>query len=344
MNVIEKLATYEDQISPGVSACVGCNVELTLRTCMKVLGPNTIFAVPPGCMGGVGVVGWDKESGAKTPVFFPLLDNVASMLAGIKMHYERIGRKVNVVAFAGDGASVDAGMQCLSGAAERGDKIIYICYDNEGYMNTGYQRSGSTTKGAWTSTTPVINGHGGKKQNKKDFPMIMAMHDVPYMATMSPAYIPDMVRKLEKAMAVDNGLVYLHVYNPCVTGWGCKSDESIEVARLAVETNFAPLYEVENGVFKMSVDVKNPKPVKEFVTRFKKFRHLTEVFTDFIQITSSPYPRQKSQKIHDLLQSDTEHLQQCVLPPVPDHGYRSYQQTDRSLHQVHPEPLRTLLL
>ena len=198
MNVIEKLATYEDQISPGVSACVGCNVELTLRTCMKVLGPNTIFAVPPGCMGGVGVVGWDKESGAKTPVFFPLLDNVASMLAGIKMHYERIGRKVNVVAFAGDGASVDAGMQCLSGAAERGDKIIYICYDNEGYMNTGYQRSGSTTKGAWTSTTPVINGHGGKKQNKKDFPMIMAMHDVPYMATMSPAYIPDMVRKLEK--------------------------------------------------------------------------------------------------------------------------------------------------
>ena len=106
--------------------------------------------------------------------------------------------------------------------------------------------------------------------------MIRARHDVPYRATMSPAYIPDMVRKLEKAMAVDNGLVYLHVYNPCVTGWGCKSDESIEVARLAVETNFAPLYEVENGVFKMSVDVKNPKPVKEFVTRFKKFRHLTE--------------------------------------------------------------------
>ena len=146
MNVIDKLATYEDQISPGISACVGCNIELTLRTCMKVLGPNTIFAIPPGCMGGVGVVGWDKQSGAKTPVFFPLLDNVASMLAGIKLHYEHIGRHVNVVAFAGDGASVDAGMQCLSGAAERGDKLIYICYDNEGYMNTGYQRSGSTSK------------------------------------------------------------------------------------------------------------------------------------------------------------------------------------------------------
>ena len=140
MNVIEKLATYEDQISPGVSACVGCNVELTLRTCMKVLGPNTIFAVPPGCMGGVGVVGWDKESGAKTPVFFPLLDNVASMLAGIKMHYERIGRKVNVVAFAGDGASVDAGMQCLSGAAERGDDGIAVVADRFLFGNDDARR------------------------------------------------------------------------------------------------------------------------------------------------------------------------------------------------------------
>ncbi len=277
MNLIDKLATWEDQISPGISACVGCNVELTLRTCMKVMGPNTIFAIPPGCMGGVGVVGWDKKSGSKTPVFFPLLDNVASMLAGIKLHYEHIGRDVNVVAFAGDGATVDAGMQCLSGAAERGDKIIYICYDNEGYMNTGYQRSGSTTKGAWTSTTPVNHlGQGGKRQNKKDFPLIMAMHDIPYMATMNPAYIPDMVRKLEKAKEIKTGLVYLHVYNPCVTGWGFQSDFSIEVSRLAVESNFAPLYEVENGKFKMSVEIRNPKPVKEFLSRFKKFSHLTD--------------------------------------------------------------------
>jgi pyruvate/2-oxoacid:ferredoxin oxidoreductase beta subunit len=297
MTIIDKLATYEDQISPGISACVGCNVELTLRTCLKVLGSNTIFAIPPGCMGGVGVVGWDKQSGAKVPVFFPLLDNVASMLAGIKLHYDRVGRDVNVVAFAGDGATVDAGFQCLSGAAERGARIIYICYDNEGYMNTGYQRSGSTTKGAWTSTTPVSNtGSGGKKQNKKDFPMIMAMHDLPYMATMNPAYIPDMVRKLENAQeAVKQGLVYLHVYNPCVTGWGFRSDESIELARLAVETNFAPLYEVENKKFKLSVTVKNPKRVKEFITRFKKFKHLTDEDIAALQIlTDEKYARLES--------------------------------------------------
>ncbi len=294
MTIIDKLATYEDQISPGISACVGCNVELTLRTCLKVLGPNTIFAIPPGCMGGVGVVGWDKESGAKVPVFFPLLDNVASMLAGIKLHYDRVGRDVNVVAFAGDGASVDAGFQCLSGAAERGARIIYICYDNEGYMNTGYQRSGSTTKGAWTSTTPVSkNGKGGKKQNKKDFPMIMAMHDLPFMATMSPAYIPDMVRKLEKAQeAVQRGLVYLHVNNPCVTGWGFRSDESIELARLAVETNFAPLFEVENKKFKLSVTIKNPKRVEEYIRRFKKFRHLTDEDIAALQaLTDEKYAR-----------------------------------------------------
>lgn len=278
MNVIDKLASMEDMVSPGISACVGCNVELTLRTCMKVLGPNTIYAVPPGCMGGVGVVGWDTETGSKIPVFFPLLDNVASMLSGIKMHYESVGRKVNVVAFAGDGASTDAGMQCLSGAAERGDKIIYICYDNEGYMNTGYQRSSATTKYSWTTTTPVSTaGRGGKKQHKKDFPMIMAMHDIPYMATCSPAFIPDMVAKVEKAMeASDRGLAYIHVYNPCLTGWGIKPDTSIEVSRLAVETNFFPLYEVIDGKFILSKEYKEPKPIKEYLSRMKKFKHLNE--------------------------------------------------------------------
>jgi pyruvate ferredoxin oxidoreductase beta subunit/phenylglyoxylate dehydrogenase beta subunit len=278
MNVFEKLSSSEELISPGISACVGCNVELTIRTCMRILGPDTILAIPPGCMGGVGVVGWDKNSGSKTPVFFPLLDNVASMLAGLKLYYKRAGRdEVKTVAFAGDGATVDAGLQCLSGAAERGDNIIYICYDNEGYMNTGYQRSGSTSKGAWTSTTPVsADGRGGKRQDSKDIAMIMAMHDIPYVATMNPAFIPDMVKKVEKAKAVKNGMAFLHVYNPCVTGWGIKSDESIEVARMAVNSLFAPLYEVENGTFSISYTPKQPITVREYVKKCKKFSHLSE--------------------------------------------------------------------
>jgi pyruvate ferredoxin oxidoreductase beta subunit/phenylglyoxylate dehydrogenase beta subunit len=286
MNLIDKLSTKEDMISPGISACVGCNVELTLRRCLQILGPNTILAVPPGCMGGVGVVGWDMKSGTKCPVFFPLLDNPASMLAGIKLHYERIGRKVNVVAFAGDGATTDAGMQCLSGAAERGDKIIYICYDNEGYMNTGYQRSSSTTRYSWTSTTPVSQeGRGGKRQNKKDFPMVMAMHDIPYMATCSPAFLPDMVKKLETAMEKqEQGLAYLHVFNPCLTGWGIKTEESIDVSRLSVETNFFPLYEVIDGKFIISREYKNPKPVAEYLSKIKKFSHLNKDEIENIQL------------------------------------------------------------
>ena len=123
--------------------------------------------------------------------------------------------------------------------------------------------------------------------------MIMAMHEIPYMATMSPAYIPDMVQKVEKAMtAAERGLAYLHVYNPCITGWGCKSDESIAVARLAVETNYAPLYEVENGEFRLSVRMKDPKPVKEFVSHFKKFRHLTDENIQELQtVTDTRYAR-----------------------------------------------------
>ena len=294
MNIVDKMASLPDIISPGISACVGCNVELTLRTCMKVLGENTILAIPPGCMGGVGVVGWNTKSGAQCPVFFPLLDNVASMLAGIKLQYEREGRDINVVAFAGDGASIDAGLQCLSGAAERGDKIIYICYDNEGYMNTGYQRSASTGKYAWTSTTPVSqDGRGGKRQHKKDSPMLLAMHDLPYMATMSPAYIPDMVAKLEKAIEYSKkGLVYLHVFNPCLTGWGIKPELSIEVCRASVETNYFPLYEVVEGKFIINKTMVKPAPVEKYTGMCKKYAHLrAEEVADIQQLVDTKWQR-----------------------------------------------------
>ena len=274
-SIIDYLAERQDLVSPGISACVGCNVELTLRLVLKTLGPDTIVAIPPGCMGGVGVVGWGDTSGSRIPVFFPLLDNTASMLAGIKLHYQRLGRHVNVVAFAGDGATVDCGMQSLSGAAERGDNIIYVCYDNEGYMNTGFQRSGSTSKGSWTSTTPVTGELGGKPQAKKDFPMIMAMHDIPYLATASPAYVPDLVRKVQKAAANRSGLSYLHILNPCVNGWGFRPEDSIKVSRLSVQTRFHPLFEMENGRFRLSVNVKNPRPLAEYIDAFGKYRHLT---------------------------------------------------------------------
>ncbi|ETA79504.1 thiamine pyrophosphate-dependent enzyme [Youngiibacter fragilis] len=276
MTIAEKIASMEDMVGPGITACLGCNVELSMRTALQVMGPNTILAIPPGCMGGVQSVGWADKTGMKIPVFFPLLDNTASMLSGIKKYYERIDRDVNVVAFAGDGASLDAGFQALSGAAERGDNIIYICYDNEGYMNTGFQRSSSTSLGSWTSTTPVGKVGQGKKSNKKDMPLIMAMHDIPYMATASPAYMPDLIRKLEKAKTIKEGLVYIHIYNSCATGWGYDSEKSIEIARKGVQSRFMPIYEVENGKFKLNVDVKNPLPLKDYLSSMKKYKHVSE--------------------------------------------------------------------
>ncbi|MDO4719174.1 MAG: thiamine pyrophosphate-dependent enzyme [Peptostreptococcaceae bacterium] len=276
MSLATKISSYEDMVAPGITACLGCNVELSMRTALQIFGPNTIVAIPPGCMGGVQTIGWADKTGMKIPVFFPLLDNTASMLSGIKKYYERIGREVNVVAFAGDGATLDAGFQALSGAAERGDNIVYICYDNEGYMNTGFQRSSSTSLGSWTSTTPVGNMSQGKKSHKKDMPMIMAMHDIPYMATASPAYMPDLIKKLEKAKNIKSGLVYIHIYNSCATGWGYESEKSIEIARKAVQSRFVPIYEYENGKFKINIDVKNPLPLKDYLMSMKKYSHISE--------------------------------------------------------------------
>ena len=167
MNYIDILNDAEDQVTPGMSACQGCGGELILRTVLKIAGKNTIVGIPPGCMAGAGVVGWNYANGLRIPVHIPLLDNTASFLTGVSQIYDRKGRQdVNIVGIAGDGATADCGFQSLSAAAERNEKMLYVCYDNEGYMNTGYQRSSTTTKGSKTSTTPIgsaINGNSSSR-------------------------------------------------------------------------------------------------------------------------------------------------------------------------------------
>jgi len=283
MSYIDFLLEKEDLVSPGISACQGCAAELSLRTALKILGKNTIVGIPPGCMAGAGCVGWNYDSGLKIPVHIPLLGNTAALLTGVKNMYQKIDRDVNVVAFAGDGATADCGFQSLSAAAERGENIIYICYDNEGYMNTGFQRSGTTTKGSYTSTTPYGTYSKGKTQHRKDMPMIMAMHDASYVATLSPAYMSDFVSKIKKAMSMKVGLRYLHIFSPCPTGWKFDADKTIEVARKAVRTNFFPLFEVENGEFKINVKVNNPESVSSFLKLQKKFQNIDEEIVDEIQ-------------------------------------------------------------
>ena len=183
-----------------------------------------------------------------------------------------------MVALAGDGGTVDAGFQSLSGAAERGEQMLYICVDNEGYMNTGMQRSGSTSFGSWTSTTPVGETLHGKTQDAKNMPVIMMMHNCEYVATASLAFMDDYYEKLDKALAAaKRGMAYLHVYSPCPTGWRIPSESTNEVCRKAVETNFVTLWEFapDEGLrFTHSTD--DPLPVEEYLNLSGKYRHLDD--------------------------------------------------------------------
>ncbi|MGQ9647626.1 MAG: thiamine pyrophosphate-dependent enzyme [Thermodesulfobacteriota bacterium] len=273
--IYKEWASQEDLFSPGLSACMGCNSELIIRFSLRILGKNTVLATPPGCIPGFGAVGYSDTAGAKVPIFHPLLSNTAAMLSGIKRYYQRIGRDVQVVAFAGDGGTADVGFQALSGAVERGENIIYICVDNEGYMNTGIQRSGTTPFGAWTTTTPVGKRSLGKKRESKNLPMIMVMHGAPYVATASTAFLEDYAEKLKKAMKVRDGVAYIHLFSPCPTGWRFQPNKTIEVSRLAVETNFFPLWEYERGRFRFTRSVENPKPIEEYLRLVGKYSHLT---------------------------------------------------------------------
>jgi pyruvate/2-oxoacid:ferredoxin oxidoreductase beta subunit len=284
MTYIDTLREAEDLVTPGMSACQGCGAELLLRRVLKIAGENTIAAIPPGCMAGAGVIGWDTSNGLKIPVHISLLDNTASFLAGVTNMYEKYGRnEVNIISFAGDGATADAGFQCLSGAAERGEKMLYLCYDNEGYMNTGYQRSSTSSFGSRTSTTPVGRIEKGKDQHQKYIPLIMVMHNVEYVATASPSHMADFVKKIEKGIeASKRGFAYIHLFSSCPTGWGYAPDMSITVARNAVKSNLFPLFEYENGKLSLK-DNKKQMPVSEFVKGIKKFRHLSSESIEQLQ-------------------------------------------------------------
>lgn len=284
MSYIDVLREAKDVVTPGMSACQGCGGELILRTVLQVSGKNTIIGIPPGCMAGAGVVGWNYANGLEIPVHIPLLDNTASFLTGVSQMYERKGRTdVNIVAVAGDGATADCGFQSLSAAAERNEKMLYVCYDNEGYMNTGYQRSSTTSKGSKTSTTPVGSVINGKQQHQKYLPLIMSMHGLEYCATASPSNMADFVAKVQKGLAASKeGFAYLHVFSPCPTGWAYKSEKAIEVARKAVASNVFPLWEMDENGYKL-IENKKPITVAEFVQGIGKFKSLTPEVIESIQ-------------------------------------------------------------
>ena len=272
--VLSYLQEEEELVSPGVGACRGCLAELALRFTLRVLGKDTVLFTSPGCV-TLMCHGFDTRPGTRVARVKCLLDNVAAEMTGVKMYYDSIGRDVKLASFVGDGATVDIGFQALSGAAERGENFIYICNDNEGYMNTGVQRSGSTPFAAQTATTPVGEYRQGKEQESKYLPLLMLFHGAPYVATATIAYPEDYAQKLVKAMNVKDGMVYIHLFLPCITGWGIAEDEGLDAARLAVETNYFPLWEAEHGRVRLTRELTNPKPIQEYTRIMNKYAHLT---------------------------------------------------------------------
>jgi pyruvate/2-oxoacid:ferredoxin oxidoreductase beta subunit len=274
--VFDYFCEKEEQYAGGLSWCAGCTLELTARFVPKVLGKDIVLVGCPGCSApifyGQNIGTWHRLS-----YYSCLMTGVASSATGISRYYRKIGKDTPVVCFTGDGCAADIGFQPLSGAAERNEHIIYICYDNEGYMNTGYQRSSTTPLSASTSTTPAGVAGKGKPTPAKNVPLIMAMHGAAYVATATLSHLEDFAQKLVKAKEKkDEGFVYLHVFAPCLMGWRIETDLSIEVCRAAVRTNYFPLWECENGKFRLTHETHNRRPFQEMTKLMRKFAHLKE--------------------------------------------------------------------
>jgi pyruvate/2-oxoacid:ferredoxin oxidoreductase beta subunit len=259
----------EEFVYSGHTACPGCGAVLAMRYALKALGPRTIMVIPPCCAGVIA--GGFPVSALKVPVLRISFETTAISASGIRAALDTVGKKdVHVLAWAGDGGTHDIGLQALSAAAERNDNIIYVCYDNEAYMNTGIQRSSSTPEGAWTTTTPSPHV---KNTPKKDIVRIMAAHKIPYIATASIGYPPDLIKKMKRAKAIV-GTKFILVFSPCPTGWRYSPEMTIRIAKLATETGIFPLYEIENGEKYILGQKHPPKPLKEYFSLQGRFRNL----------------------------------------------------------------------
>jgi len=268
----------EEFLSSGHFACPGCGETLAFRHVLKALGRKVAVITTAGC--GSVVDGYWPLSASKVPFFHCSFGTAAATAAGLKAGLEMIGdRTTTVLAWAGDGGTFDIGFQSLSGAAERNEDILYCCYDNEAYMNTGIQRSSATPKGSWTTTTPVQNL---KEEPKKDIDAILAAHRIPYLATASLAFPEDLARKVKKAKRV-KGTRFIHILIPCPPGWRFQSDLTIRLSRLAVETRAFPLFEVDHGMRYQLNPMPKKIPVKEYVRLQGRFSHLSEKQIEAIQ-------------------------------------------------------------
>jgi pyruvate ferredoxin oxidoreductase beta subunit len=268
-------------LAPGHRACAGCGATIGVRLALKMLGENTVAISATGCLEVITTP--YPETSWEIPWMHVAFENAAAVASGVESALKSLGKTdTTVVVFGGDGGTADIGLQALSGAMERGHNLIYICYDNEAYMNTGIQRSGSTPYGASTTTSPHGKESFGEDRPKKNMPMIMAAHGIPYIATASISYPEDFMKKVKKASEIE-GPAYIHLQQPCTTGWGYSPEKTIELGRLAVETGSWILYEIEEGEFKVTYRPLQRKAVKEYLNAQKRFKHLTDLEKERIQ-------------------------------------------------------------
>lgn len=274
---LKELAKREDRLAPGHRMCAGCTAPIVVRMILDAIEEPVVVANATGCLEVSTAL--FPYTAWRVPWIHSAFENAAATISGVESMYQSLRRQgkldkdIRFIAFGGDGGTYDIGLQALSGALERGHRFMYVCYDNEAYMNTGIQRSSATPMGADTTTTPRGTHSTGKRQWRKDLPAIVAAHNIPYVAQASPHRWKDLMSKARKGVAVD-GPAFLNIVAPCNRGWRIPTEDGLKAAELAVETCFWPLFEVENGRWTLNYRPRQKLPVVEWLKTEGRFLHL----------------------------------------------------------------------
>jgi len=275
---LKELSKQKERLAPGHRMCPGCGAAIIARMIMHSTESEIVVANATGCL-EVSTTIYPYTSW-RVPWIHNAFENAAATLSGVETAFRSLKKKnktkkdIKFLAFGGDGGTYDIGLQSLSAALERGHDFVYVCYDNEAYMNTGIQRSSATPYGASTKTDPAGKVRPGKLEFKKDLMEVVAGHGIPYLAQASPHNWADLMKKAKKAFETP-GPAFLLILSPCIPGWGMPNNKTIEIAKLAVDTNFWPLYEIENGKYTLNYDPKDKaKPIIEWLKSQNRFKHL----------------------------------------------------------------------
>jgi len=278
MPSLKELSRKKELLSGGHRLCPGCGASIIVRQVLLAAEDPVVISCATGCLEVATTI--YPFTAWRVPWIHCAFENAASTISGVEAAYRslkkqgRIDKRIKFIAFGGDGGTYDIGIQALSGAIERGHDFLYICYDNQAYMNTGIQRSSATPRGAITTTSPAGRAiPEGKQRERKDLTQIIAAHNPPYAAQASPAFYNDLMRKVQKALNTE-GPTFLNVISPCPRGWRFDPSQTIQIARLAVLTGVWPLYEVEDGKYRITYRPKERRPIKEWLESQGRFRHL----------------------------------------------------------------------